>query len=102
MSVSTELTLRHTIATLAYRAEKALREPPPGFAEFRPSPQSRSAPALVAHLGDLVEWGERMARGERRWIAVPQSSWQSAADRFFRALAALDTAVAEMRPDAVE
>jgi hypothetical protein len=89
------LTLRHTIATLAYRAEKALRDAPPGFAEFRPSPHSRSALALVAHLGDLMEWGERMARGEKRWQAVPQTSWAPAMERFFQGLAALDAAVAE-------
>ena len=59
--------LRHTLATLAYRAEKALRDPPPGFEAFRPAPQCRPALAIVAHLGDLMEWGERMAHGERRW-----------------------------------
>jgi hypothetical protein len=95
MTSSMMFSLRHTIATLAYRAEKALRDVPPGFAEFQPSPQSRSALALVAHLGDLMEWGERMARGEKRWQAVPQTSWESATDRFFRALAALDAAVME-------
>ena len=86
--------LRHALATLAYRAEKALRDPPPGFEAFRPAPRCRSALALVAHLGDLMEWGERMAHGERRWEAVPQTSLDAAGDRFFRALAALDAALA--------
>ncbi len=86
--------LRHTLATLAYRAEKALRDPPPGFEAFRPAPQCRPALAIVAHMGDLMEWGARMAHGERRWEAVPQPSWGAAVDRFFRALAALDTALA--------
>jgi len=102
MTLSTELTLRHAIATLAYRAEKALRDAPSDFADFRPSLQSRSALELVAHLGDLMEWGERMARGERRWQAVPQTSWSSATDRFFRGLAALDLAVAEAPSTSVE
>ena len=86
--------LRHTLATLAYRAEKALRDPPPGFEAFRPAPQCRPALAIVAHMGDLMEWGERMAHGERRWEAAPQPSWDAAVDRFFRALAALDGALA--------
>jgi hypothetical protein len=90
--------LRHTLATLAYRAEKALRDAPPDFPTFRPSPHSRSALALVAHLGDLMEWGERMARGEKRWQAVPQTSWDAAVDRFFDGLAALDAALAETPP----
>ena len=91
-----DLSLRHTVATLAYRAEKALRDAPPGFPEFRSSSHSRSALALVAHLGDLMEWAERMARGEGRWHAVPQTSWAAATDRFFRGLAALDRALVEM------
>jgi hypothetical protein len=95
-STSSELWLRHTLATLAYRAEKALRDAPPDFADFRPSSRSRSALALVAHLGDLMEWGERMARGEARWQAMPQTSWSAAIDRFFRALAALDAALTDM------
>lgn len=94
-STPSDTWLRHTIATLAYRAEKALREAPPGFSGVRASPHSRSALGLVAHLGDLMEWGERMARGEMRWQAVPQSSWHDAIDRFFHALAAFDAAVAD-------
>lgn len=86
--------LRHTLATLAYRAEKVLRSAPPGFGAFRASPQSRAAQAIVAHLGDLMEWGERMARGESRWQPTAQPSWDAAVERFFRALAALDAAVA--------
>jgi hypothetical protein len=90
---SSDLWLRHTVATLAYRAEKALRDAPPGFSEFRPSSQSRTALALVAHLGDLMEWGERMARGEMRWQPAPQTSWDAAVDRFFDGLTALDRAL---------
>lgn len=86
--------LRHAVATLAYRAEKVLRDTPEGFAEFRPSPTSRTPLALVAHLGDLIEWGERMAiRGEMKWAPVAQISMTEATDRFFRALAALDAAL---------
>jgi hypothetical protein len=91
--------IRHSVATLAYRAEKALRDVPPGFPEFRASPNSRSALALVAHLGDLMEWAERMTRGETRWQAVPQTSWDAATDRFFRGLAVLDAALTESRPE---
>jgi hypothetical protein len=95
------LSLRHTVATLAYRAEKVFRNVPADFAQFRPSPNSRSALALVGHLGDLMEWAGRMTRGENRWMAVPQTSWDSAADRFFRGLASLDAALAEARSESL-
>mgnify|MGYP003350062263 CR=1 FL=1 len=91
--------LRHTLATVAYRAEKVLRGAPAGFGEFRASPQSRPAIAIVAHLGDLMEWGERMARNESRWQPIPQPSWEAAVARFFGALAALDAAVASGHVD---
>jgi len=98
MPLSDDLWLRHTVATLAYRAEKVLREVQPGFAGFRASPHSRSALALVAHLGDLMEWGVRMTRGDRQWQPVPQPSWEAACERFFQALATLDRTLAEGGP----
>lgn len=52
--------LRHTVATLAYRAEKVLRDVPEGFADFKLSPVSRTALEILAHLADLMEWGERV------------------------------------------
>ena len=87
--------LRHTVATLAYRAEKVLRDPPDGFAVMRLSPSSRSALEIVSHLGDLMEWGERMARGEYLWEARPASDWAAACDRFFGSLKALDDAIGQ-------
>ena len=87
--------LRHTVATLAYRAHKVLRDVPDGFAELRVSPLSRSAVELVSHLGDLMAWGERLARGEYRWDAGDPLPWNEAVQRFFRELAALDAALAD-------
>ena len=85
--------LRHTVATLAYRAEKVLRDPPAGFAATRLSSSSRSALEIVSHLGDLMAWGERMARGEYLWEAQPANDWTSACDRFFGAVQTLDEAI---------
>lgn len=93
--------LRHTLATLAYRAEKVLRDVPQGFAACRASPRSRSALALVAHLGDLLEWGTRMTGGERLWQPIPQVEWESAVERFFRSVAALDAALASADPQSL-
>lgn len=86
--------LRHTVATLAYRAEKALREVPDGFAEFRPSAESRTPLEILSHLGDLMEWAERLARGEYRWDPRPAGQWADEVDRFFKRLKALDRALA--------
>lgn len=85
--------LRHTVATLAYRAEKVLRETPAGFPAARVSPTTRTPLELLSHLGDLMEWAVRLARGENRWEAVPAVDWGSAVERFFQGLTELDAAL---------
>lgn len=87
--------IRHTVATLAYRAQKVLRDAPAGFADQRLSPASRTPLEIVSHLGDLMEWAEQMARGEYRWAPQPSADWPDACERFFRGLLALDVALAE-------
>lgn len=93
---STEATrafLRHTLATLAYRAEKVLREAPEGFADFRIAPSSRTPLQIVSHLGDLMAWAVSQTEGVSRWDPHPASDWAEAVDRFFREMAALDAAL---------
>ena len=87
--------LRHAVATLAYRAEKVLRDAAPDFAGMRPSPASRTSLEVLSHLGDLMEWALSLARGENRWQAGEPQDWAGAHARFFQGLAALDAALAE-------
>ncbi|MCC7180923.1 MAG: hypothetical protein IT177_21260 [Acidobacteria bacterium] len=94
MSDEARQILRHTVATLAYRAEKVLRDAPEGFAELRVSPSSRTALETLGHMCDLMGWGERMARGTYHWEAVPPGTWAETVDRFFTMLGALDAALA--------
>lgn len=90
--------LRHALATLAYRAGKALRDFPLAGVEQRFAPSMRTPLELVGHLADLMEWGESLAHGESRWNAGPAGEWNSACERFFRGLDALDRALAEADP----
>jgi len=91
--------LRHTVATLAYRAEKVLREVPDGFGDFRLWPGGRTAREILGHMADLMEWGERFTAGEYTWRPGEAASWDHARDRFFRGLAALDSALANAAPN---
>ena len=91
--------LRHTIATLAYRAEKVLRGMPADVAERRPSPTSRTPLEILVHMGDLMEWGLRMTSGEMRWHSVHVASWTPAVERFFTGLTALDAALEAAGPE---
>ena len=82
--------LRHTVATLAYRAAKVLRDAPPEFSGFRAGEGSRSAGEILAHVGDLLDWALSLARGEERWRDSKPRSWSEDTGRFFAALAAFD------------
>jgi hypothetical protein len=91
--------LRHTLATLAYRAEKVLREVPAGFANHRLGPHARTPLELVGHLADLIEWAIRTAaEGQMIWKAQSVGEWNADVDRFYAALATLDQFLASDAP----
>jgi hypothetical protein len=82
--------LRHTVATLAYRGGKAVRNAPAGFAEFRACPSGRTPAQILAHLGDLLDWGLSIAQGKQRWNSSQPLPWDKETDRFFAALKRFD------------
>ncbi|HEX8726133.1 MAG TPA: hypothetical protein VF737_12170 [Gemmatimonadaceae bacterium] len=90
--------LRHTVATVAYRGGKAVRNAPAGFAEFRVGPTSRTPAQILAHVGDLYDWALWMARGEHRWRDSAPLAWDAEVARFFAALAAFDAFLAGGEP----
>jgi hypothetical protein len=94
--------LRHTVATLAYRAEKPLREAPANFAATRSGPTTRSAGEILAHLCDLIDWANTTIRGKQVWRNTTIESWEAGVRRFFEALRLLDDFLASDLPTDVE
>lgn len=90
--------LRHTLATLAYRGGKAMRDAPEGFADFRAGEKTRTPLQIVAHIGDLLEWGIVLARGEKNWNEAKPQSWDAEVERFFDALRRFDGLLASDQP----
>ena len=90
--------LRHTVATLAYRGGKAVANVPEDFAAFRPTETSRSAGEILAHIGDLLDWALRLAKGEYAYKEIAPQSWEEDAARFFAALKELDSYLASDAP----
>ena len=82
--------LRHTLATLAYRGQKALAGCPPDFGDFRVSDTSRTPLAILAHIGDLLDWAICLANGKHTWKDSMPVTWEAEVARFFTTLAALD------------
>jgi hypothetical protein len=90
--------LRHTLATLAYRANKALKEVPPEFLNFRLNDRTRTPGQILGHLGDLMDWGISMAVGRPAWKEEPVTDWQTGVDRFFAATRKFDDVLASAEP----
>ena len=90
--------LRHTVATLAYRAAKTMREAPESFASFRPGPTSSTPVQIVAHMGDLFDWALTMVQGHAKWNTSQPQEWNPECKRFFAALKRFDDALAAGLP----
>ncbi len=94
--------LRHTLATLAYRGGKAVRDAPAAFAAFKAGPTTRTPAEILAHVGDLLDWALAMARGPAAWHDSPPLPWPQEVARFHEGLQALDAQLASEAPLATE
>jgi hypothetical protein len=55
--------LQHFLAALAYRTQKALRDAPEGFGEFRVAPTARTPYELLWHMSGLIGYARTMLHG---------------------------------------
>lgn len=88
--------LRHTLATLAYRGGKAVRNAPGEFADFEGA--GRRPVQILAHLGDLMDWALSMAQGKRGYTESQPLGWDEEVRRFFSALQRFDDYLASAEP----
>jgi hypothetical protein len=87
---------RHTLATLAYRAARALEGAPDDFARFTGA--GRTPGEILAHMGDLFDWALSIAEGKERWLNSRPLPWAEEKQRFFAALKAFDSLLAQNQP----
>ena len=90
--------LRHTVATLAYRAGKAVRAAPPDFGAFAVAPGSRTPGQILAHMGDLFDWALSMAKGTQAWRDSTPLAWDQEIARFFASLESFDAYLGSDQP----
>jgi len=90
--------LRHTVATLAYRGGKTLRNAPEAFAGFQVSPKTRRPGQILAHISDLLDWALSLAKGKQEWHDSAPLPWNHEVERFFTALRAFDDYLASEDP----
>ena len=90
--------LRHTVATLAYRGGKAILNAPEGFDQFRANDSTRTPGQILAHIGDLLDWGLSIASGKQTWHDSKPLAWNDEIARFFTALDAFDSYLGSDNP----
>jgi hypothetical protein len=88
--------LRHSLATLAYRAARTLEGAPETFAEFNGA--GRQPVQILAHMGDLFEWALSIAAGKQHWHESKPLPWPAERQRFFALLQELDAFLASTEP----
>jgi len=78
--------LRHFLAALAYRTQKALRDAPPGFGDFSAGERTRTPRDLVRHMTSVLGYARTFFVGGRYWPdALPDLA--SEVERFHAMLA---------------
>ena len=85
--------LRHFLAALAYRVQKAVRGAPDGFADFRAGEGVRTPHQLLRHMSDVLGYARVRIEGGR-WRALTLPTFGEEVDRFHEQLQLLDRLVA--------
>ena len=88
--------LRHTVASLAYRAARAIDGAPDNFATFDGC--GRQPIQILAHMGDLFDWALSAVQGSERWHKSTPLPWREEKVRFFASLKAFDDYLASDAP----
>jgi hypothetical protein len=63
--------LQHFLAALAYRTQKALRDAPPGYSDYRAELNTRTPHEIVWHMTSLMGYARTMMHGgifEPQWL----------------------------------
>ncbi len=80
--------LQHFLAALAYRTQKALRDAPAAFAEFKAGEKARTPHELLWHMTGLIGYARTMLHGGR--FEPPRlDTFEEEIDRFHETLGAL-------------
>jgi hypothetical protein len=95
---TTRAFLRHTVATVAYRGAKALRDAQASFGSYTPDGSDRTAIRILAHVGDLYDWALSQAQGAERWHDSTPLEWDAEVARFFASLQRFDDYLASDAP----
>lgn len=92
--------LRHFLAALAYRTQKALRDAPPDFGDFRAAPGVRTPRQLVRHMTSVLGYARTFYVGGT-FEAGELPSLDAEVARFHEMLESLGAAIDTSEPAGV-
>lgn len=78
-------TLKHFLAALAYRTQKALRDAPDTFADFRAKPGVRTPHEILSHMTGVITYAATFLVGGESF-PEKKPSFREEIDRFHEAL----------------
>lgn len=87
---------RHILATLAYRANRAIEGAPESFASFNGA--GREPVSILSHMANLLIGSLAKANGIKTIYRSEPASWPEETKRFFDAIAAFDAHLAADQP----
>lgn len=94
--LKTQQLIRHVLAAIAYRAQKALRGAPAGFPDFAAGKQSRTPVEIVRHMTSVLGYARTFAIGGSYPIRPePLAHVDAEIARFHEVLASVSGMVAE-------
>ena len=82
--------LRHFLGALAYRTQKAVRDAPEAFADFRAGNDVRTPRELVRHMTSVLGYARTFFIGGQYW-PEPLPTFDDEIERFHEMLGALRT-----------
>ena len=97
-TISVRDLLRHSVATIAYRGGKTVRDAPQGYVDFRAGANVRTPIQILTHIGDLFDWALSIAKGKQVWRDSEPLEWPDEVQRFFETLKAFDDYLASSGP----
>lgn len=86
--------LRHFLATLAYRTQKAVRGAPEDFATFRAGNRVRTPQEMVCHMTSVLGYARAQLGGRGAYEIAPCATWGEELERFHGMLADLSDLLA--------
>lgn len=78
--------LRHYVAALAYRTQKAVRDAPAEFPDFQAGNQVRTPREILCHMTSVLGYARRFFTGGDEWWPEPLSSFEDEIRRFHSVL----------------